>query len=113
MDPRGHNQGLSRYASHILQFKPGTDVALLNAMLNVIVEEKLFDVQYVQAHTEGFDALTERVRAFTPEKMEPVCGVDAASFVRLPGSTPAPKSRSSSGAWASRSIRTAPTTRAA
>src|SRR5690606_15265715 len=47
MDPR--RQGLARYASHMLQFKPGQDVALLNAMLYTIVEEKLYDEQYIQA----------------------------------------------------------------
>ncbi len=77
MDPRGQNQGISRYASHVLQFKPGQDVALLNAMLNVIVTEGLVDVQYVQAMTEGYDALAEKVLAFTPEAMAPVCGIAA------------------------------------
>ncbi|HWB44956.1 MAG TPA: formate dehydrogenase subunit alpha [Hyphomicrobiaceae bacterium] len=77
MDPRGQSQGLARYASRTLQFKPGRDVALLNAMLNVIVEEGLVDIQYVQAHTEGFESLKEKVKAFTPEKMEPVCGIPA------------------------------------
>ena len=60
MDPRGQNQGIARYASHTLQFKPGRDVALLNAMLNVIVAEGMVDIQYVQAHTEGFDASRPR-----------------------------------------------------
>jgi formate dehydrogenase major subunit len=77
MDPRGHSQGLARYASHVLQFKPGRDVALLNAMLNTIVEEGMVDVQYVQAHTEGFESLKAKVKDFTPEKMEPVCGIAA------------------------------------
>ena len=78
MDPRGQSQGLARYASHTLQFKPGRDVALLNAMLNVIITEGMVDIQYVQAHTEGFDSLKAKVEAFTPEKMEPVCGIPAA-----------------------------------
>ena len=80
MDPRGHSQGLARYASHILQFKPGRDVALLNAMLNVIVAEGMVDIQYVQAHTEGFESLKAKVADFTPEKMEPVCGIPAATI---------------------------------
>lgn len=80
MDPRGQNQGIGRYASHVLRFKPGQDVALLNAMLNVIVEEGLVDIQYVQAHTDGFEALKEKVKAFTPEKMEPVCGIAAGTI---------------------------------
>ncbi|MEQ8824387.1 MAG: formate dehydrogenase subunit alpha [Filomicrobium sp.] len=77
MDPRGHDGGLERYASHHLQFKPGNDVALLNAMLNVIITEGMVDIQYVQAHTEGYEQLKKRVAEFTPEAMEPVCGIDA------------------------------------
>ncbi|CAN0491406.1 unnamed protein product, partial [Hapterophycus canaliculatus] len=46
MDPRG--MGLSRYATHNLNFKPGGDVAMLNAMMHTIVEEELFDKQYIQ-----------------------------------------------------------------
>jgi len=80
IDPRGHSQGLARYASHTLQFKPGRDVALLNAMLNVIIAEGMVDIQYVQAHTEGFDSLKAKVADFTPEKMEPVCGIPAATI---------------------------------
>jgi formate dehydrogenase major subunit len=80
MDPRGHSQGLARYASHILQFRPGRDVALLNAMLNVIITEGMVDIQYVQAHTEGFESLKAKVADFTPEKMEPVCGIAAATI---------------------------------
>jgi formate dehydrogenase major subunit len=77
MDPRGQSQGIARYAYRTLQFKPGRDVALLNAMLNVIVAEGMVDVQYVQAHTEGFDSLKAKVAGFTPEAMEPVCGIPA------------------------------------
>src|SRR5262249_45344459 len=79
-DPRGQSQALARYASHIVQFKPGRDVALLNAMLNVIVAENLVDIQYVQAHTEGYESLKTKVKEFTPEKMEPVCGVSAVTI---------------------------------
>jgi formate dehydrogenase major subunit len=75
MDPRG--QTLKRHATHMLQFKPGRDVALLSAMLNVIISEGLHDKQYVQAHTEAFEALAENVKDFPPEKMAPICGIDA------------------------------------
>ncbi len=75
MDPRP--QGLMRHAAHGLVFKPGTDVALLNAMLNVIIDEKLYDEQYIQANVDGFAALRDKVRDFTPEAMEPVCGISA------------------------------------
>ena len=80
MDPRGQNQGIARYASHILNFKPGTDVALLNAMLNVIITEGLTDVQYIQAMTENFEALKESIKAYTPEAMEGLCGISAATI---------------------------------
>jgi formate dehydrogenase major subunit len=77
MDPRGQTQGLSRHATHVLQFKPGRDVALLNAMLHTIINEGLVDLQYIQAMTEGYEALKAKVQDFSPEKMEPVCGIAA------------------------------------
>ncbi len=78
MDPRG--QALKRHATHMLQFKPGTDVALLNALMHVIVAEGLYDRQYIQAHTENFDKLKQHLAAFPPEKMAAVCGIDAATL---------------------------------
>ncbi|MGH6719463.1 MAG: formate dehydrogenase subunit alpha [Alphaproteobacteria bacterium] len=78
MDPRG--LALRRHATHMLQFRPGTDVALLNALMYVIVEEKLYDEQYIQAHTEGFETLARHLAPFTPEVMAPVCGIDAATL---------------------------------
>jgi formate dehydrogenase major subunit len=78
MDPRGI--ALKRHATHMLQFKPGRDVAMLNAMLHTIIEEKLYDRQYVQANTEDFDKLAENVKEFSPEKMEAICGIPAATL---------------------------------
>ena len=75
IDPRRKN--LANYASHYLQFEAGSDVALLNALLHVIVTEELYDRQYVEAHTEGFDEIARHVKAFPPEKMEGICGIDA------------------------------------
>ena len=74
MDPRG--QGLKRHASHMLQFKPGGDVAMLNAIMHTIVEEGLYDEQYVASMTEGFDAMKEHLKDFTPEKMSAICGIE-------------------------------------
>jgi len=74
MDPRG--QGLRRHATHMLQFRPGTDVALLNAIMNVIVEEKLYDRQYIEGFTEGFFEFRDHIRAFPPERMAPLCGIE-------------------------------------
>lgn len=75
MDPRGY--ALTRHADHFLQFKPGTDVALLNAMMHTIVEEGLVDDQYITGYTEGYDALRDSLADFTPEKMAEVCNIDA------------------------------------
>lgn len=75
MDPR--RQVLSRHAYKHLAFRPGSDVSMLNAMLNVIIEEKLYDEQYIAGYTENFEALKAKIVDFTPEKMAPVCGIDA------------------------------------
>ncbi len=78
MDPRGHS--LARHATRMLQFSPGRDVALLNALLHTIIEEGLTDRQYIQAHTEDFEKLREHIRDYSPEKMAPICGIDAATL---------------------------------
>lgn len=75
MDPR--RQALSRHAYKHLAFKPGSDVAMLNAMLNTIITEGLADQQYIAGYTEGFEELKARIVDFTPEKMAPICGVPA------------------------------------
>ena len=75
MDPRG--QALKRHATHMLQFKSGTDVAVLNGILNAIVTEGLYDRQYVEAQTANFKAFAEHIKDFTPEEMEPICGIPA------------------------------------
>ncbi|MDJ0631330.1 MAG: formate dehydrogenase subunit alpha [Rhodobacter sp.] len=78
MDPRG--QALKRHARHMLQFRPGTDVALLNAIMNVIVEEKLYDRNYIEGFTEGFFEFRDHIRAFTPERMADLCGIEAGTI---------------------------------
>jgi formate dehydrogenase major subunit len=78
IDPR--RQALSRHAYKHLSFKPGSDVAMLNAMLNVIIGEKLYDERYIAAHTENFEALKAGIVDFTPERMAEVCGIDAATL---------------------------------
>ncbi|MBU1837576.1 MAG: formate dehydrogenase subunit alpha, partial [Alphaproteobacteria bacterium] len=75
MDPRG--QALKRFASHMLQFKPGTDVARLNAICNVIVTEGLFDRQYIEGYTENWAAEQSHLQAYDPESMAAICGIDA------------------------------------
>jgi formate dehydrogenase major subunit len=75
MDPRG--QGLKRHAAHMLQFRPGADVSMLNAIMHVIVEEQLYDQQYIESFTENWDAMKAHLKEFSPEKMSEFCGIEA------------------------------------
>ncbi|MDW4550775.1 formate dehydrogenase subunit alpha [Defluviimonas sp. D31] len=75
MDPRG--VGLRRFATHMLKFRPGADVSMLNAIMHVIVEEELYDRQYIEAYTENWEAEKAHLKNFSPEKMEPICGIPA------------------------------------
>ena len=74
-DPRRGD--LARHATYNLQFNADTDVALLNAMLHVIVEEGLADEAFIRDRTSGYEALAENVKKFSPEAMAPICGIDA------------------------------------
>jgi formate dehydrogenase major subunit len=73
MDPRA--TAMRKYASHVLQFSPGADVILLNAMMHVIVEEKLYHTDYINEFTEGFENLKTHLKDYSPEKMSPQCGI--------------------------------------
>jgi anaerobic selenocysteine-containing dehydrogenase len=75
VDPR--ETELARRAAVWLQLRPGTDDALALALLNVIIDEKLYDAPFVTRWTHGFDALAEHVRAYTPEWAEPITWVAA------------------------------------
>ncbi|MCY4261075.1 MAG: formate dehydrogenase subunit alpha, partial [Rhodobacteraceae bacterium] len=74
MDPR--DQGLSRFASHRVQFKAGRDVAMLNAIMNTIATEGLYNSDYIANLTSNWPAMQEHLAPFTPEAMAPVCGVE-------------------------------------
>jgi len=74
-DPR-HIE-LCDYAAHWLRQRPGSDVALVNAMMNVIVREGLADEEFIAARTEGFEELRASIADCTPEWAEPITGVPA------------------------------------
>ncbi|TNF57494.1 MAG: formate dehydrogenase subunit alpha [Burkholderiales bacterium] len=74
-DPR--RTELARHAWRHLGFKPGSDVALLNAMLHTIMAEGLANTAYIEAHTLDYGLLKAHVADFSPEAMAPVCGIDA------------------------------------
>ncbi len=75
MDPR--RSDLARLAHRFLQFKPDTDVAMLNALMNVIVSENLVDKDFIASRTIGYEELRRNVAGYTPELMAPICGIDA------------------------------------
>jgi formate dehydrogenase major subunit len=77
-DPR--RSELARHATHFLQFKPDTDVALLNAMLHTIVEEGLVDQHFVADRTSGYEELKKNVEGYSPEAMAAVCGIPATTI---------------------------------
>ena len=78
-DPR--RQDLVKFARLWLRQTPGTDIALINGMMQVIIQENLYDAAYVAERTENFDALKATVAKYTPEYVEKISGVPAASVV--------------------------------
>jgi formate dehydrogenase major subunit len=78
VDPRRHR--LVDFADMHLALKVGSDIALLNAIMQVLIEEDLYDKTFVKNCTTGFEQLEETVRAYPPEKAAPICGIDAATI---------------------------------
>jgi len=68
---------LCREADVFLQIKPGTNVALFNGMMNVIISEGLQDQKYIDERTEGYEQLVEVVKDYTPEVVAEICQIDA------------------------------------
>jgi formate dehydrogenase alpha subunit len=79
-DPR--RVPLVRFAAIWLQHRPGTDVALLNGMMHVILSEKLIDESFIAEHTEGFsDEFKKGLLEFTPGDAEKITGVPRAKII--------------------------------
>ena len=81
VDPRRID--LVDHADMFVQFRPGTDVALFNGLLNVVIEEKLYDPDFVAARTEGFPELAENIKPYTPENVAKLTGVPAGTLREL------------------------------
>ena len=75
MDPR--RSEMSRHATHHIRFKPASDVALLNAMMFVIIEEGLADEDFIEQRTEGYAELKDHLKDYSPDDMAEVCGIQA------------------------------------
>jgi formate dehydrogenase alpha subunit len=72
-DPR--DIGISRFAAIKLTQIPGTDVALLNGMMRIIITEELYDKQYIEERTEKFEDLKKCVEQYTPEYVQSISGI--------------------------------------
>ncbi len=79
VDPRDIQ--IAKIADVHLQQRPGTDVAWINGMMRVIIEEDLYDKDFVAERTEGFEELKAAVAEYTPERVEQITGIPAADLV--------------------------------
>ena len=74
-DPRVTDIG--KHAWRTLQFKPDTDVAMLNALIYTVIEEGLVDQEFIQTRASNYEALKLNIQGYSPEAMAPICGVPA------------------------------------
>ena len=66
-----------------LQLRPGTDCALALGMMNVIISENLYEKEFVEKYTVGFDKLVEHIKGYTPEKVAEICQVPTSEIRRI------------------------------
>jgi len=80
VDPR--RTDTAQFADLHLAILPGTDVALFNGLLHVMLWEGLLDMAYIRNHTEGFEALKETVREYTPKMVADICGIGEKDIIQ-------------------------------
>lgn len=73
---------IADYATLYLRHKPGTDTALLNGLMHVLIAEDLYDHEFVASRTEGFEDLKAKITEYPPECVAEICGVDAEEIRR-------------------------------
>jgi formate dehydrogenase alpha subunit len=78
-DPR--SIPITQFATLHIRQKPGTDIALLNGIMHVLIAEDLYDQRFVEARTEGFEALKAKVMEYPPERAAQICGITPAEIV--------------------------------
>ena len=79
-DPR--NVPMTKFAEVFLRLRPGTDIALLNGIANVIAKEGLSNEEFIKEKTEGFEEWKKSVEEFTPERVEGITGVPKEDIIR-------------------------------
>jgi assimilatory nitrate reductase catalytic subunit len=80
VDPRSTDT--AQFADLHLAILPGTDVALFNGLLHVMLWEGLLDMDFIRNHTEGFDALKETIREYTPKMVADICGIKEKDIIQ-------------------------------
>ena len=80
VDPR--DIGLAAQADIHLKLRPGTNVAFANGVVNYLIQNDLYDEDFVRERTEGFEILAATVRDCTPAWVEEVCGIDRRDLVQ-------------------------------
>ena len=80
VDPREID--LVRFSTLWLQHRPGTDVALLNSIMHMILKENLIDTKFIDSRTEGFESFKESLSEYTPEHGEKITGVPKEAIIK-------------------------------
>ncbi len=73
---------MAKYADVYLQIKPGTNVSMLNGMMNYIIENELYDMDYINDRTEDFELAKEVVKNFPIEKAAEICNVPVEDLIK-------------------------------
>ena len=79
VDPRKID--LAKLADYHFAIKPGTNIAILNGLMHVIVKEGLYDKEFVEKRCEGFEELAKTLEKYTPEYVANICGLDNAGDI--------------------------------
>ena len=79
IDPRKID--MVKSAHRHLPIQVGTDIALINAMMHVIIEEKLYNAEFIAKHTAEFDSLKTKVKDYTPEYAASITGLSAEDII--------------------------------
>lgn len=67
---------LSKYADYFFQIRPGTNIAILNGFMHIIIKEGLYDKEYVDSRCEGLEDLAKTLEKYTPAYVAEICGID-------------------------------------
>ncbi|MDY3005644.1 formate dehydrogenase subunit alpha [Anaerococcus porci] len=80
IDPREIE--LAKYADVFLKIKPGSNIAVLNGIMNVILKENLHDMDYINERTEGFEEFKRTIEKYKPDLVSKICGIDKNDLIK-------------------------------